>query len=145
MPDLVRAAWLQSMLIHRSVTDKQGRELYQAACQSVNCEFIRLKPRFRYLLLELAPCFSTSLAPVPYESAQFDDFVHEASVSVSGFGLEVRRMPDPWSGRGVIALVSGVPSETACRELRTDPLQSARSTQRAMRLPSWLHIIPLLN
>lgn len=59
---------------------------------------------------ELSSFLSASPGSVPYESAQFDDFVHEASVSVSSFGLEVRRMPDPWSGRGVIALVSGMAS-----------------------------------
>ncbi|CAO1638422.1 unnamed protein product [Sympodiomycopsis kandeliae] len=86
MPNLVRAAWLQSMLIHRYTTDKQGRALYEAACEVAKC---------------------------PFDSSQFDDFVHDASTAVSSFGLEVRRMPDPWTGRGMIALVNTKGDEIA--------------------------------
>lgn len=39
MPDLVRAAFLQSMLAHRHVSDKQGRALYEGACEVAKSEY----------------------------------------------------------------------------------------------------------
>ncbi|PWN25820.1 hypothetical protein BDZ90DRAFT_281212 [Jaminaea rosea] len=86
MPDLARAVWLQAMMTHRIVTEKQGRALHKAAAGA---------------------------ARVDYRASQYNNFVHEASTAISGLGLEVRRIVDEWTGKPLLAIVNTKGDEIA--------------------------------
>lgn len=76
--DLLRAAYLQSLLTHRILTDVESRTLYRTACHATKNTF---------------------------HASKYEDFILECSTEMGRLGLEIRRMIDQATGKVMIGLV----------------------------------------